>query len=346
MSEVSDLFDRETMAELRALRKDRKLVIGVGCRPYGLRDEETGVLLNDLVVCVELPSLAMRSHGPMGDAPRDDALIGALILAMLDPDEGEPRLPRRIVIEEQGLAREIRPVLNRLGVEVAVAPIPELDSAAVAVRESMEALPKWTRGTRGMLPVYQAAASLWAAEPWALLPAENVSAQITIDLADGRRDFFVIAAQAPDEGCFAAFLFSWDDLEAALSDLDAFLPTLIGTEDFEASVDSADGLWIAFLTDDDLPDEILDGIQERRMPLGSGNAYPLFIRTRRGQTSCPPDDADAELLVAAMEALARFCLRNRVRIADQERPVVDEVMVPVGDRMAQARVVAPVSPPV
>ena len=36
-----EFFDQETMAALRGLRRDRKLTIGGGVRPWGVRSDDT-----------------------------------------------------------------------------------------------------------------------------------------------------------------------------------------------------------------------------------------------------------------------------------------------------------------
>ena len=51
---ISDLFDPSTMAQLRALRRDRSLTIGGGWRPCAHPSEETGELLTDLIVWMGL----------------------------------------------------------------------------------------------------------------------------------------------------------------------------------------------------------------------------------------------------------------------------------------------------
>lgn len=51
---MENLFDATTMAELRALRRDRTLTIGGGWRPCVHPDEETGELLTEMIIWMDL----------------------------------------------------------------------------------------------------------------------------------------------------------------------------------------------------------------------------------------------------------------------------------------------------
>ena len=103
-----------------------------------------------------------------------------------------------------------------------------------------------------------------------------------------------------------------------------------------------DALWVLFVGDD-LPPAEIEFVAGFRLPLGSGSAYPAFIRSQKGEDPEPPDDDEATVLRLGMDALARFCLRNRSRLLqDDPPPLSDTFHIPDGETLVRVRVTCPI----
>ena len=78
-----------------------------------------------------------------------------------------------------------------------------------------------------------------------------------------------------------------------------------------------------------------------RWPVGSGSAYPHFVRAGDGDHLRGLDDNEARLITLGMDALARFCLRERTRLEHSDGIVQGEVRVRDGDELVVATVTTP-----
>ena len=158
---MEDLFDAPTMAQLRALRRDRSLTIGGGSRPFPDLDDATGGLLTELITWIDMGENRVLSGCRATPDSRAHDLVATLIDAMLEPDElASPRLSRRIVVEEPELANQLRRPLSRLGVDVVVDRVPIIDAFVEAVRMVAAMKPNWLKHPGDALAMYQAAAAL------------------------------------------------------------------------------------------------------------------------------------------------------------------------------------------
>lgn len=341
--DVNEFFDKETLAALRSLRRDRKLTIGAGGRPWVGGADDADAELPCFVCCMDLDAGRILSGSTAPSEDQDQALVAMLIKAMLEPEKPAPaRLPRRVIVEEQAIARAIEPPLGRLGVQVVVEPMPALDQFVEAMRVAATQIPLWFRDTAAGLPLHQAAAALWAADPWDLLPDEDMSATVEIGEPVNRR----LHAMAVDGDELAAVMFLLSDedfermTEESENDEGVERPGAAVVLDDGDSMSSYDMVMVMYVDVDDADQDEIDHVEQHRWPIGSGSAYPRFARAGDGDVR-QVNDEEAHLLTLAMDALAAFCLAEQERLEDVDIPVWREVMVRDGDSLVEVSVVAP-----
>jgi len=143
----------------------------------------------------------------------------------------------------------VRPHLTRLGVDVAVAPVPQIDPIAAALREALENVPRWSMSTAAALPLFQAAAALWAAAPWDCLGGEDPSALIEFG---GRRLYASARPFEEDESAFVAFYSSHVDYEFAI-EREVIDPDFDSDEETNALFVDTGALWVSFLPGEEMP---------------------------------------------------------------------------------------------
>src|SRR5437899_1769340 len=111
----SDFFDPETLAALRSIRRDRKLTIAAGARPWIVPGNDSEGLPAHFIACIDVGNNGVLAGSPALPDERDEAIVTLLLKAILDPDQGSPRLPRRVIVEDQAIAKAIEPSLRRVG---------------------------------------------------------------------------------------------------------------------------------------------------------------------------------------------------------------------------------------
>jgi hypothetical protein len=338
-----DFFDEETMTALRALRRDRKLTIGGGARSWGVPAEDTGVELAHFVAYMDLENKDVLSGSAALADERDEALVAMLLQAILQPDRpARPRLPRRVIVEEQTIAQTIERPLRRLGVETTVAPVRALDGLVEAMRAAIASFPAWFRDTAAGLPLYQAAAALWAAAPWDALPDENTSATIEVR-GPTSRTLHAIAAEI-DELAAVMFLLSGADFERMVeraATTEEGDPGTVIVPPQHDPITSYDMLMVLYA---DAEEDEIEHVSDKRLPIGSGSAYPRLLRCGDGDEARQINDDEARLLVLAMDGLARFCLSQSRPLASGDTPVQDDVLVRDGDELVVVSVRTPAEP--
>ena len=110
------------------------------------------------------------------------------------------------------------------------------------------------------------------------------------------------------------------------------------------SIENYDGLIVSYSDADEAEDGEIEHLHDKRLPIGSAFAYPRFLRSGEGDRPREIDDDEARLLTLAMDGLARFCLRERIRLARGETPVRGAVLVRDGDELVVADVRTPAEP--
>lgn len=95
---------------------------------------------------------------------------------------------------------------------------------------------------------------------------------------------------------------------------------------------------------DDADHQDIEFAREQRWPVGSGSAYPRFVRCGEGDHPRQINDEEACLLTLAMDGLGRFCLSERMRFERGEMYVRSRVLVRDGDELVVVEVVTPAEP--
>jgi hypothetical protein len=329
--DVEQFFDSETLAALRGLKRDRTLTIVAGARSWV--DPELDIPAA-FVVCLDPETNQVLTASPTLQDEQDEAIVGLLLKAMLSPDgRAAPRLPRRVIVEDPDLAKAIERPLSRLNVQVVVEATPAIDTAIDAIRKFVADMPLWYVDRAKALPLYQAAAAIWAAEPWDMLWGEGASATITMDAPINQTLHLVSGVAEDDEHPTMMFFLSAADFLQLQSGEDAELD--------ESTAPST--LTLMFQDFDDTEDDEVQRISEQRLPIGSGSAFPRFMRTGVEGGIRQMNDDEAHWLTIAMDAVARFCLNERLQLQEEEGddPISAALLVQDGDDLVQVQIVTP-----
>jgi hypothetical protein len=214
-----------------------------------------------------------------------------------------------------------------------------------AIRAAIASLPDWSHDILVGLPLHQAAAALWAAEPWEFLPNEGATATIVLGEPINTR----LHASAVQVGSLAGVMFFLDDedflrMVGEAADGQEADPHR-GIDDLP-SLQTYNSLLVMFqdnsdADDDDIDVAEIDHAASMRWPIGSGSAYPRFVRTGDADGLRRISDSEARILTLAMDALARYCMREDVRSAEGDSAVEAEVWVRDADQLIAASVVSP-----
>ncbi|MEZ4327797.1 MAG: hypothetical protein R3B40_21440 [Polyangiales bacterium] len=142
---------------------------------------------------------------------------------------GEPHAPTRVRVASPELADALR--AGHPGLDVVCAPTPELDDVLAAMRESLgqatgdpgaqePSFLAWDITAEAMGAFFTAAAALYRAKPWKVVPDDQTLFAVTIERFDVRDGALSVIGQAGQS--FGLILFSsLDDFEAYLDGADA-----------------------------------------------------------------------------------------------------------------------------
>jgi hypothetical protein len=255
------------------------------------------------VAWIELPQRQVVYLDVRSPQDIDGWFAQALRAAMKRPAVGRPRRPARVRVADAALAGELR--AEQDGIEVVVAPTPELDGFFDGLVASMATVPHFV--TDGKLPprligeLFRAAALLYRLAPW-----KFVDDVIRVDVPQLGIDgacLVMLGRKAKDPG-FLLFP-SVDGFEAFLDLADTLAlgeePEGIGTP----------LLSLTFDRKAEVPEAVLRAIGEHGWPVPGDGAYPNAEFRDANGTSHAVAEHEARLLAACASALAAFCAMNR-----------------------------------
>jgi hypothetical protein len=282
---------------------------------------------------MELPSgkiIGMELRRP---SEADGWFARTLLAAMKEPMAGKPRRPSRIRVADAVLAAELEDV--RDGIDVVVAPTPELDDAFREMSIEMGAnVPNFVDDAR--LPpkligeLFAAAERLYRLAPW-----KFVEGLIAVDVPRFGIEgacLSVIGARGEEYG-FLLFpsVEAWEVF--------AQLGTMLA-EGEEPEEIGTPLLALSFDRKKDVSPSVLRAIEEHGWPVAGPKAYPsVDFRDDRGMPLAVTEH-EARLLAGCANALVAFCAMHRdVLSADREDSISESF---VGDDGLTVRLTYPI----
>lgn len=212
-----------------------------------------------------------------------------------EPMFGDPHRPTRVRVASADLADALR--AGHPGLDVICAPTPELDAMVLHMREMLNRAgePSYLTGDiapKVMGAFFDAAASLFRAAPWKVVPDDQCLFSITIASLGVHDAVMSVIGQAGQS--FGLLLFSgFDDFETYLDAAHAFE---LGEE-----LEMPPHFAIHFERGADLEPALRREIAEHQWTVAGANAYPWVAAVDEDLVSCPP--TGEEMIIA--EALAR-----------------------------------------
>ncbi len=272
-----------------------------------------------VVVWVELPSREMvRLDILDGDGAPDFATLFAG--AMSAPARGKPRAPARLRTADGEAAEAIAPVADARGVQVVVAPTPELDSLVERLSEVSlaDAAPdgyldgSTAVSTTCMGRLFDAAADLYALAPW---EDANDNDLVRIDVPALGVAGACACVVGAATGAPGILLFPSDAARVAFG-----RSAEQGGADF-----GTDWLALSFAAGEDLPQEMLDEVREFGWRVAGPAAFPLPEHADRRGAPVPPTEHEVDLLAATARAIVALVEQHGTDVFDGSRGLVSAV---------------------
>jgi len=216
------------------------------------------------------------------------------------PMFGEPHTPDRIRVASGELARALRDALPS-ALEIVCGPTPEIDHLVASMSEhTSEDAPSYLSagvGPDAIAKLFHAAASLFRAEPWKIVPSDDSLFAVTIESMGVRGAALSIIGQLGESFGFLLF--------AGLADFDAFL----------AAADAArhGDLALNFERGGELPSPMRREIASHRWEVAKPDAYPWLIAVDAGMVA--RSASAKELVIAEAICLALPEMLSEPRIA-------------------------------
>lgn len=219
--------------------------------------------------------------------------------AMSSPMVGKAHAPRRLRVASAELADAIRgghPTLD-----IVIAPTPELQEVVEGMREHMGErraqpdsmlAPDTTPEMMGSF--FTAAAGLYRAKPWAVVPADEGVFSLTIEKLGLRNAALVFIGQMGESLGFILF--------SSLDDFDRFLDAASALEHGEKSP-MPRHFALNFERGADLPPKLRKEVSKRRWEVAGAAAYPLLVAVDEDLVSRPPSAREVTVSEAICLAL-------------------------------------------
>jgi hypothetical protein len=217
------------------------------------------------------------------------------------PLVGRPHSPTRVRVASPELAEALR--AEHPGLDVVCAPTPELDAVLAAMREMMDidatAEPSYL--SAGVDPdavasLFEAAAALFRARPWRVVPDDQSLFSVTIERLGIRDAALAVIGQIGES--FGFILFSnIDDFESYLAASDVM------TRGESPTVPPH--LVLNFEGATDLPPELRREVAEHRWEIAAPDAYPWLFLVGEGLAVREPTTEEMSLAEAVARALTQ-----------------------------------------
>lgn len=243
-----------------------------------------------------------------------------------EPMHGRPRAPARVRVASPELAEVLQ--AGHPGLDVVCAPTPELDAIFKMLGERVAADegPEPTYLSPDTPPdemawLFEAAAALFRARPWNVVPDDECLLSVTIEDLEVRDWVLSVLGQAGESFGFALF--------RSLDDFDLFLG---GVADIEAGEepDLPPHLLVNYLRARDLAPSLRREISENRWKVIGAKAYPWIARIEAGPVASPPDRREVTMLGAIATALTGLLAEAKDVLAEAwagDEPISRTMMV-------------------
>jgi hypothetical protein len=264
----------------------------------------------EAMLWLELPERIVVGWQLIDPAGPSVSFAASLEQAMRAPIEGPPRRPARIRVPDTHLADELKRAVP--GIEVAVAPVPELHELMRLMAETMPASDDedgehsyFEDGRVSLAAIeslFAAARVLFTVAPWKTAA-----------------DMQVLRVDIPALGVEGACL----SIIGALGESLGFIlfPSHVGFEGFLEAMDAggptadipdlgSDTLALNFERGADLPPGMRREVTERGWPVAAANAYPWVLHRDREGLLRPLAERDVQIVAATASALAAFFVEH------------------------------------
>lgn len=227
------------------------------------------------------------------------------------PMFGRPHAPGRVRVASPELADALR--AGHPGLDIVCAPTPELDALLAVLLEKMdEDAPAEQSylspeiGADAVGAFFRAAAGLFRAKPWKIVPDDQCIFSVTIDELEVRDAAMSVIGQMGES--LGLILFS-------------------GIDDFEAFLDAADAMKhgegpvmpphvaLNFDRGAELSAALRKEIAEHRWEVAGANAYPWLVAVDEGLVARPPTAREVTIAEAIALALPRVLSEKKALLA-------------------------------
>lgn len=224
--------------------------------------------------------------------------------AIDQPMYGRPHSPTRVRVASAELADAIR--AGHPGLEVVCGPTPELDELIALMAENMGGLERSFLSPeispQAMAAFFEAAAELFRAKPWALVPGDQSLFSVTIERFGVRDAAMSVIGQMGQS--FGLVLFS-------------------GLDDFEAYLDAAEVMELGgepempphfslnFERGAELPPELRKEVSKHHWEVAGANAYPWLVAVDAELVARPPTGEEVTMAEAIALALTNVMAEKK-----------------------------------
>lgn len=224
------------------------------------------------------------------------------------PAFGRPHTPERVRVASPELAAALR--AGHPGLEIVCAPTPELDEVAASMRAHMsknlpEDEPSYLTpevGPDAVAALFRAAAQLYRAAPWKLVPGDQNLIAVTIESLGVREAAVTVIGQL-GESFGLVFFDSIDEFYDYLEAVDSMQNG--GSPELPAH------FALNFERGADLPVSLRKEIAAHRWEVASPTAYPWLVGIDSDATPCAPDPKEVAVTEAVAIALSQVLSERR-----------------------------------
>lgn len=292
--------------------------------------------------------------GQLLDEPGHPAQTLVQALRQAPPVTGQPRppaLPSQVILFDEELAKQVRPMLAPVNVTVTVAPpfkpFDDLFTELFTLlQERCQGWPLPDVPDDILRPLISAAERLWRAKPWeyafdypsfALVPGNGNSRPLFASVLGAREEVFGLVLYTSIEDYEAALVLGesslWPEEDESPEKSEAAATDVLQAmrhRGFLVSFEPKSEVHTAYR------EQLAHGGWPRRL-----SVVPTFAAIGGGQEPSPLDTQEAEDVTLAVEALVKFCQRHRKQIADEQFPIRDRIEVSVAGKSVHFDVTVP-----
>jgi hypothetical protein len=223
------------------------------------------------------------------------------------PMYGKPHRPTRVRVASAGLADALR--AGHPGLDVICGPTPELDEMFALMRENMAEAGAREQSylspgvtPEAMAAFFEAAAALFRAKPWEVVPGDQSLFSVTIEQLGVRDAAMSVIGQGGQS--FGLILFS-------------------GLDDFEAFLDAAEAIEqgghpempahfaVSFAGGAELPPELRKEVARYHWEVAGANAYPWLVAVDEDLVARPPTGNEVTRAQAIALALTKVMAEHK-----------------------------------